>query len=792
MSIMWQDVRYAVRTLARAQGFSLVAILTLALGIGVNTSVFSVVRATLFRPFPFPQPDQLVQLWETGPMAGPRSPVSVANWRAEAKGFSHVAAYEYESFTRTGAGEAQQLSGLRVTGDFFPMLGIAPTLGRTFTPVDDRSGAKLAVLSDGAWRLRFGADPDVVGKTIVANDEPYVVVGVMPPFFNYPSPGIALWTAPIDSARLNRYSHGMYAIGRLAPGVSLAAGQAALDAVATRLAERYPASNAKAGVLAVPLREAVVGNLKFAIFVLWGAVGLVLLIAAVNAANLFLVRAAARQKEITIRAALGAGVGRLTRQLLTESLLIALVSGALGVRLAAWGTEAILKTNSRVLPSLVTVHIDGAVLGFTLIVSVITGLASGTAPALWFARAGLRAGRSGSGALGTVGGGRLRRTLVATEIALALMLVVGAGLLLKSFVRLRHVDPGFDPRNLLTLRVTIPEKLFPEAKQRAAYYQQLTERVAAIPGVTHVATMNDLPFSGSRTTTTFDIEGVAAGGDTKPSADHRGVGPDYFAAMGVRLKAGRAFTPRDDAAAPPVVVVNEALTRRYFASGNAVGRRIHWRGQLREIVGVVVDAKHDKLAADAPSTLYVPQAQDEPPDWTFLAVRAAGDPRLLAASVRSAVQEVDATIPPYDIQTMDSRLDQAVAPERFYAALLSLFGIVAVLLGAIGIYGVTNYAVTQQRKAIGVRVALGAQRRDVLTLVVGQGAGSAAVGVAMGLAGAFALTRVLSRLLFQVGAADIATFVEAAVLLGTVALVASLVPALRAARLDPLEMLREE
>jgi putative ABC transport system permease protein len=801
MSVLRQDLRYAIRALGRNPGFSIVAILTLALGIGANTAVFSVVQAVLLRPLPFRDAGQLVQLWETGPWSGPRGPVSPYNfedWRRDNRSLPLMAAYGYESFTLTGGAAAERLTGLRVTSGFFPTLGAGAERGRTFVPDDDRPDSRVAVLSHAAWLRRFGGAGDIVGRTIILNDEPYAIVGVMPATFAFPSPRTEIWTAPAyELTRKARGSHYLFAIGRMAPSVTLARAQSELDAVAARLAVQFPESNAKSGVLAVPLREELVGNLRFALLVLWGAVAMVLLIAAANAANLLLVRAAARQRETAIRAALGASLTRLVRQLLTESLVLAAIGGALGVALAAWGTRLILATGGRVLPGLVTVRVDPAVLGFTALITVLTGLLFGTAPALWHARAGLRtAARAGGGlAGGGRSGTRLRFTLAAAEIAVALMLVVGAGLLLQSFWRLRHVDTGFDPSGMITLRISVSESRFPESARRARFYQAVADRIAAIPGVTRVGAVNDLPFSGSRTTSSFAVEtgGQPLPPDVVTDADHRTVNPDYFAAMGVRLVAGRLFTVHDDASAQPAIIVNEALSRRFFANGQAVAGRLRVRGRSWDVVGVVSDAKHDDLSAlGAPATMYTAIAQDETAPWTFLAVRVARDPASMIAAVRAAAQEVDRNVPAYDVSLMEDRLDGAVAGQRLNAVLLAVFGAVALALAAIGIYGVINYAVTLQTKEIGLRVALGARTADVLRLVVGQGARYAAAGIAAGVLAALVVTRVLTRLLYGVRPTDVTTFAGAALLLAAVALAACWIPGRRAARLDPIVALRQE
>src|SRR5919197_255910 len=794
MGSLLTDVRYAIRRLRHSPGFSLVIIVTLALGIGANTAIFSVVNAVLLRPLPYGDPERLVQVWENNLKRGwsrdTISPQNFDDWQAQSRSFDAMAAYEYESFVLTGGEAPERLVGILASSAFIDVLGVKPALGRGFLPGEDARGAgRVVILSDRLWRRRFGGDLGVIGKPVTLNGESYTVVGVMPADFSFPSPRLDVWVPSIDIGR-PRGDHFMYAVARLGPGVTLAHAQEEMNTIARRLGEQYPGTNGNSGVTLVPLREEVVGQVRPALLVLLGAVLFMLLIACVNVANLLLARAQGRPREIAVRAALGASRLRLVRQLLTESLVLALAGGGAGLLLSVWGVDLIVAASAGAIPRASEVGVDSRAFFFTLAASLVTGLLFGLAPALGSSapdlNSSLKEGSKGAGV-----GRRPQRAqgaLVVTEVALALVLLVGAGLLLKSYARLRRVDPGFSPERVLTARLSLPESKYPDKDRQAAFARQALERIRAVPGVRAAGVVSDLPMSGSRSGRSFDIEGreTPSGPDSlTPQADYRKVSPDYFRAIGMRLVRGREFTERDDAEAPGVCVVNESFARHFFPGEEPIGKRLIYGDArvVREIVGVVADVTHESLADKRKPEVYVQFAQ-HPKGEMFFAVRAAGDPLALAAPLKNAVLEVDRDLPVYSVLTMQQRVENSVAPQRFNTLLLAFFAAVAMLLAAVGVFGVVSYTVAQRTREIGIRVALGAQGRDILRLVVGRVMKLALAGVALGLPAAFALTRLLARLLYEVKPTDPLVFAGVAALLALVALLACLVPARREAKVD--------
>jgi putative ABC transport system permease protein len=802
MRVLSHDLRYSFRALLRRPGFTVVAVLTLALGVGASTAIFSVVNGVLLRPLPYPQPEQLVQVWETNTRRGwlgdTVSPQNFEDWQAESRSFEAMSAYEYESFVLAGGDAPERLIGIKASSSFIDVLGVKPALGRGFLPGEDARGARrVVVLSDRLWRRHFGARADALGQAVTLDGEPYTIVGVMPADFSFPSPRLDLWTPAIDITR-PRGDHFMEAVARLKPGSTLGEAQGELDVIARRLGDEYPNTNGNSGVRLVPLREELVGQVRPALLVLLGAVLFMLLIACANVANLLLARATARQREIAVRAALGASRLRIIRQLLTESLVLALAGGAVGLLLSAWGVDLIVAASAGTIPRASEIGVDSRAFLFALAVSALTGLLFGLAPALGFSAPDLNSALKE----GTKGAGRGRAksraqsALVVAEIAVALVLLAGAGLLLKSYALLRRVDPGFRPERVLTARLDLPDSKYHGPERQAAFYRQALERIESLPGVRAAGVVNDLPLSGSRSGRSFDIEGRKTDsepGAMTPQADYRKVSPGYFRAMGMRLLSGRGFDEHDDADAPGVAVINETCARRFFAGEDPLGHVLIYGEQRvrREIVGVVADVKHDSVAAERAPEVYVPFAQ-HPQGQMFFAVSTEQDPQALAAPLRKAVLDVDPDLPVYNVLTMQQRIENSVAPQRFNTLLLAVFAGLATLLAAVGVFGVMSFLVAQRTHEIGVRVALGARGADILRLVVGRALRLALAGVALGLPAALALTSLLTRLLYEVKATDPPVFACIALLLVAVALLACIVPARRATKVDPMVALRYE
>jgi putative ABC transport system permease protein len=809
MTNIWQDIRYGWRMLWKSPGFTLIALLTVALGIGANTALFSVVNAVLLRPLPVAQPGALVNLWGTNPQGGePRESASFLNfadWRDQSHVFASVAAYTNTFATLTGHDTPEAIDGLSVSPELFQTLALQPIVGRAFTAQDTQADNSPIVISQELWQRRFASRSDIVGQAITLDGQPRTVVGVLPAGFRFPFDAVSgkdFWTPldPNDELNVKRGVGYLNVIARLKPGVTLQQAQAELDTIAHRLAEQYPEHNTGRGVQLVSTYEEVVGGVRTALLVLLGAVGFVLLIACANVANLLLARATRRQREIAVRSALGATRWRVVRQLLTESLLLSLAGGVGGLLLALWGVDVLRSALPEDVPRVREIALDGRVLAFTLGVAVVTGLIFGLAPALAATRLDVNEALKESGR--DAGGwrrNRVRSFLVVAEVALSLVLLVGAGLLLKSFVRLREINPGFKPEPVLTYSVALPTAQYGTPAEQTRFFQQLLTQTASAPGVNATGAIFPLPFSGDNARGNFEIEGQPANQGDAPSALSYIISPDYLRALDIPLRKGRGFSERDTASAPRVVLINETLARRYFAGTDPIGRHLVVssiadldKPATCEIVGVVGDVKHDGLDAEPEAEYYLPYQQSTLPFMT-LVVRGMNDkPTALAANARAAVAQLDKDLPLTDVKPMSDWLAASVAPRRFNMLLLGGFALLALCLATVGIYGVMAYAVAQRTHEIGIRIALGAQARDVLRLVVGQGMLLTLIGLGVGLAGAFALTRVLATLLFNVKPTDPLVFAGVTLLLALVALVACYIPARRATRVDPMIALRQE
>ncbi|HLL70266.1 MAG TPA: ABC transporter permease [Pyrinomonadaceae bacterium] len=809
MSGLWQDMKYGARLLLKRRGFTAVAVLTLALGIGANSAIFSVINAVLLSPLPFEQADRLVRLGgndlrKPNDLPGTFSPPDFYDWRARNTVFEEVAAIDGSSPSLTGAGEPERIQAAKVSANFFSILRARPAAGRTFLAEEEKRGNHyVVVLSHALWQRRFGGDPSILGKQIELTGEKFMAVGIMPREFqmprftgyDYEEPELWIPFAP-DLKNWSRGGRSVdAAIGRLKPNVTIQQAQAELDSIGQQLQQQYPKSNANAGVRVVSLYEQLVGATRPALLLFVAAVGFVLLIACANVANLLLARAATRHKEIAIRTALGAARARIVRQLLTESVLLSLLGGALGLLLAMWATDLLLALSGGAIPRFEHAGLDRRVLLFTLLISTLTGVFFGLAPALQASKPDLNetlkdGGRTSAGA----GRGRVRALLVVSEIALSLVLLVGAGLLIKSFVRLQSVDPGFDPQNVLTMTAFLNGTKYPQDEQHPVFFDQVAERARSLPQVEHVGLVSNLPVSGNWDRLPIYPEGQLITEGEAQDTEQYMVNADYFGALRIPLKEGRIFNAEDKKDAPLAVVINEAAARRYWPNESPVGKRIKIGDPANpwlEVVGVVGDVRHYGLDKPANMQVYLPH-QQKPSQQMTIVVRSASDAESQINAVRNQVWAVDKDQPVYDIKLMSEYVAESVAQRRFSMWLVAIFASVALVLAVVGIYGVMSYTVAQRTREIGVRMALGAQASDILKLVVGQGMALTLAGVATGIVLAFAVTRVMSSLLFGVSAADPLIFSAVAVLLTTVALVACYLPARRATKVDPMVALRYE
>jgi putative ABC transport system permease protein len=802
MDALWQDLKYGIRMLAKSPGFTAVAVLTLALGIGANTAIFSVVNAVLLRPLPYAEPNRLVFLAEKSP-AGSRTGIAIPNfrdWRAQADSFEDMAGQRSNVFNVSGSERPARVNGRMVTWNFFPLLGVQPQLGRAFVETDDQPGAaRTALISDFFWKQSLGADPHAVGRTVRLDGETYTIIGVLPPGFRYVRRDdvfipLGHYLGP-GSNYLDRGNHfSWYAVARLKQGVSVEQARAEMDALAARLEREYPSTNSGNGAIVLPLQDVMTEDSRAILWVLLGAVGCVLLIVCANLTSLLLERASGRQREIAIRAALGASPVRLVRQLLTESLLLSVLGGALGVLLAVWVVDLLVSYQPLNLRRLEEARIDPPVLLFSLALTMLTGVIFGLAPALSAMKARLQETLRQGGRGLTGPRQRLGRLLVAAEMALALVLLCGAGLMVRTMIELTRIDPGFHSEKLLALYFNLAEY---DRERGMAFHREVVERVEAVPGVRAAALTNSLPIDGSNWGSIFIV-----GDQPVPpraelaSAAFTTISPSYFRTLDIRLLKGRWFDERDRENAPWVTVVNETFARRFWPNQDPIGKRVKqgWPENptpWREVIGVVADIKLEGVAAETPMQAYLPLAQEP---WRSLAlvVRTSGDPEPMVVAVEAALHEIDKDLPVSNARTMDQVMSEEIGRQRLSMIVLGLFAATALVLAALGIYGLLSYAVTQRTQEIGVRLVVGAAPADILRLVVGQGIRVVAIGAGLGLAGALALTRLMAALLFGVSPSDPATFSVVALLLTGVALVACYLPARRAMRVDPMVALRYE
>jgi putative ABC transport system permease protein len=809
MTTTGSDVRYALRMLWRTPGFTAVAVITLALGIGANTALFSIVHAALLKPLPYDAADRLVMLWsnpnpERG-RGGAASPADFLDWRAQSTSFEGLSAIDRQQMTLTGVGEASRVPGAAVSANFFELLRAQPAMGRTFSAEEERFEApRVIVLGHGFWQERLGGDLKVLGRTLLLDSRPYTVIGVMPAEFEFPREilraRVNYWVPfQVDPATASRGAHYFAVFGRLKDGVLLPAAQAEMDTISLRLQQQYPDTNTNWMVNLFTLQDEVVGDSRTALLTLLGAVGFVLLIACANVANLLLARATGRAKELAVRAALGASRWRLLRQLLAESVVLSVLGAIVGVLLAAWGLELAASMMQAWVPRAWEITLSLPVLAFTAVVAIVTGIVFGLAPGLHVSRAALNDSlkRTGRGSV-TPGHQRLRTVFVVTEVALALVLLIGAGLLMRSFHELQNVGAGFEPERTMTAVLSLPESRYEGLAQQAAFTRPLLERVRQVPDVRRAALASFIPFDRKDTLLVFSVEGEP---DPPPAerrlAQYRVVSDGFFDTMGISVNRGRAFTATDVEGAPRVAVVSSALAAKFFPRKDPIGQRVTTDDADDDprawftIVGVVDDVRYRRLNEAPMPTLYYPVAQQTFPELTLVA-KTGGDPLAITTALRGIVRSLDPQIALADVRTMDDVVSASLAGARFRTTLLGIFAVVALLLAAVGVYGVMSYSVEQRTQELGLRMALGATGADVLRLVAGQGIRLAVAGILVGLIAAFWMVRVLESLLFGISATDPVTFGAIAVLLAAIAALASYIPARRATKADPMVVLRVE
>jgi len=819
MEIIWQDIRYGARLLLKSPGFTLIAVLTLALGIGANTAIFSVVNFVLLRPLPYANSDQLVMIWERNLKKGwSESPTSSANFvdfRTSARNLE-VAAFTDTNgnFNLTGGDQPERVAGLRVSANLFPLLGVNPGRGRLFLPQEDQPGSgHVLILSYGLWQRTFAANANLINQTIQLNSQSYTVVGIMPPDFNFPPAFSAmvgsseesvtnadLWVPlTTDDIPLVRDRRDLKMMGRLKPGVTAAQAQADLNAIASRLDREFPDVNGGIETHVIPLREQVTGDIRLALFVLMAAVALVLLIACANVANLLLAKATGRQKEIAIRTALGATRLRILRQLLTESVLLGLLGGLLGLLFAVIGAKTLIAFVTTNIPKLKDFTFDATVLLFTLLIALVTSLFFGLAPAIDASKPNLNealkeGGRSSSGSASRQ---RLRDFLVIAEVALAVILVTASGLMFRSFLRLQGVNPGFNPKNLITLEVELPDAKYHAAQQQQNFQQQLLQRLPTIPGVQSAAAVDNVPFGVNAFNTSFMIEGRPVPAVTeRPRAFYRVISPNYFRTMGIPFHRGNEFTDRDSVEMPGLAIINETAARKYWPGEDPIGRKIK-RGRPESknpwvtIVGIAGSASQLSLREESQPEIYVPYLQNTTPNFS-LVVRTTSDPKTITGAIRKEVWTADKDLPVSNMKLMDELISNSTAQPRFYVILLTVFAALALILAGCRSYGVMAYSVTLRTRDIGIRMALGAQPMDIFKHVIGHALMLASIGLVIGLILAGTSTLVMKSLLFGISTADPLTLIVTALILLAVALLASYLPARKATKVDPMVALRYE
>lgn len=809
MEILLQDLRYAFRRQLKDRRFSVVALLALMFGIGANTAIFSVVNSILIRPLPYKDPESLIMIWGKNTQLDRHwmtfSTGDFMDYKDQNEVFEQISAVERTDFNLTGTGEPERIQGTRVTTNLFPMLGISPQRGRYFSEDEGQPGqGQVVMLSHGLWQRRFGSDPNLIGRTLTLNNQSYDVIGVLPPGFqlptfppNFPVPSLEpeLWIPlALDQNRLSRTGNSLFLMGRLKPGIDINQAQASMSGIAKRLEQQFLQSNTGAEVFLIALPEQAIGDMKRSLLLLLGAVGFVLLIACSNIANLLLARATTRRTEMAIRAALGASRKRIIRQMLTESTVLAFSGGVLGLLFAYLATQIIIAISPSSLPRANEVRLDGWVLGFTLLISFLTGIVVGIFPALQASKLDLNDSLK-EGGRGSMSGSKSRRLhslLVVSEIAFALTLLIGSGLMVKSLMRLASMDTGYNVDNLLAFQITLPRSKYTGPSQKA-FYEQIIQQTEGLPGVRSAAAINILPLTGADAGTFITIEGAPVPDPRSViSVSFRSISQSYFRTMGIALVNGRDFTSED--AATFRIIINETLAKRYFPDQDPVGRRIKLGrpespGSFLPIVGVVSDVRQIGLLDDEKPTLYLPFLQQ--PSMNVIA-RTATNPMNFVAAIRSTVLNMDSELPIHNIRTMEQRFADQVARPKFRTVLLTTFAALALLLAVLGIYGVMAYTVTQRTHEIGIRMALGARSRDIIKMVLMQGIILTALGVAIGMALAVALTRVLGALLYEVSTTDVTIFVVCPLILIAVALLANYLPARRATRVEPMKALRYE
>lgn len=797
MEVLLQDLKYGLKMLIKSPGFTIVAVITIALGIGANSAIFSVVNTVLLRPLPYDNADRLVWAWGKSPSGdkGAVSPPDYLDYRQKTQSFEKLAAFLPVTHNANDMDNPERISGAATSANFFETLGVKPMMGRAFALEEEQAGhAPVAILSYGLWQRRYGSDPNIVGKSIPLDGKPFTIVGVMPAGFEFPEKAELWEVAPFYLKGMqNRKAHFIRPVGVLKPNVTIEQAQAEMDVLSGQLAQQYPDTNKNKGLRLVSLNEKIVGNIRSTLLLLLGAVGFVLLLACANVANLLLARANTRQKEIAVRTALGARRSRLLRQLLTESTVLAMLGGIAGTMLAFVGTKILIAAATPNVPRIQELTRDGRVLVFGLGISLLTGLIFGIAPALQASKPNLneilKEGERGS----TAGGSRLylSNVLVITQVALALVLAIGAGLMLRSFSRLQNVNPGFTTHNLLTMQIELPQAKFPKPQLRANFFKDAVERIRAVPGVTSVATVSELPLSGQLNDTHFQLEGTTPDAQNKHLANFRMSSSNYFKTMGIPLKRGRDFTDQEVSEGTRVVIVNEMIAEKFFANQEPVGKRLVidlGEPVPYEIIGVVGNIHHLNLDQSVSSEMYVPFI---PGRAVNVIVQTTSDPASLIGSIRGAVRAVDRDQPISNVRTMEQIVEASVAQPRFRTLLLGIFAALALVLAGVGLYGLISYSVAQRTHEIGLRMALGSQRQDIFNLIVKNALKLVLIGLFLGLILSLVLTRFLSTLLFGISATDPTTFLWVSLFLVGVALAASFIPAYRATRVSPLVALRE-